>query len=83
MHFSKAHTSSAPLGRERNYEAFTLKFAYILLAAIANGSVWYLISLAICSFFEATAGLTVPVAVGLMSGAASLIVLLALSASQR
>ncbi len=83
MHMSKAHTSSAPLGQERSYGAFNFKFAYILLAAAANGSAWFLISFLVCSFFGGVASLTVPVAVGLLSGGASFIALLALSSSQR
>lgn len=80
MHWPKAHTSSAPLGRER---AFAYKFAYILLAAISNGLAWWLLSLFVCSFVGGLAGSTVPAAVGLISGGASFIGLLALSISQR
>jgi hypothetical protein len=83
MHLSKAHTSSAPLARERSHDAFTHRFAYILLAAIANGSAWWLLSLFVCSFFGGLAGSTVPVAVGLVFGGASFIGLLALSNSQQ
>src|SRR6185312_7913657 len=77
MHSSKAHISSAPLAREHNYDAFSYRSACILLAAIANGSAWWLLSLFVCSFFEALAGSILPLAVGLVSGCVSFIVLLA------
>jgi len=67
MHLSKAQAPSAPLGRERcyrSYEAFTCKVALILLAAIVNGSAWWLLSLLVCTFFGGLAGSTLPVAVG-------------------
>jgi hypothetical protein len=79
MHLSKAHTSSASLGRERSYDTFAFKFAYILLAAMANGSAWWLLASIVCSFVGDLAGSAIPAAVGLMTAGATFVGLLALS----
>jgi hypothetical protein len=79
MHLSKAHTSSASLRHERTYDAVGHKFAYILLAAVANGSAWWLLTAVVCSFVGDLASSSVPAAVGLITAGATLVGLLALS----
>ena len=71
------------LGHERSWDSLTYNLAYILLAAVANGSAWFLLSLFVCSFWGALSVFTISLVTGLIAGGASFIGLLALSFSQR
>ncbi|MDX2205212.1 MAG: hypothetical protein NW223_20870 [Hyphomicrobiaceae bacterium] len=79
MHFLKAHTPPVPLGRERGYEGFAYKFAYILLASVANGLAWWLISALGCYLFALRGGHTIALTTGLIAGGMTFVGLLALS----
>src|SRR5262245_46329151 len=83
MHSPKAHVTSVPQGREQSFDVFAHRSALTLLAAIANGSAWWMLSLFVCSFFENLTGSILPFGVGLVSGCASLIVLLAAAKCDR
>jgi hypothetical protein len=79
MHVSKAHPSAGCPGRERTYDALSYRITYIMLAAVANGTAWWLLATVFCSFVGSAAGSAVLAAVGLIAAGATFVFLLALS----